>query len=103
MRAVHCLHCKAINRRPKCGSCHQQITDPAAIEFAWKLYEQRRYVGIALVVTVLALILWRPWETFYLFSPTDFSECREQAARTGRSKEAMWVLIDICRTKFPKG
>jgi hypothetical protein len=102
MRDVHCPHCNATNRRPKCGSCQKEIADPAAIEFAWTLYEHRRHVGIALIITALAFVLWRPWETYYYFiSPTNISECREQAARAARSKEAMWVLISVCNTKFP--
>jgi hypothetical protein len=104
MREVHCPHCNAVNRRPKCGSCQKEIPDPAAIELAWKLYEHRgylRYAGIAFLVVAVALVLWRPWETFYFFSPTNVAECREQAARTARSNDAMHVLISLCYSKFP--
>ena len=91
------------NRRPKCGSCQKEIADPPAIEFAWKLHEHRRYlryVGIAFTIAALTIVLWRPWETFY-FSPASVSECREQAARTARSNDAMRVLISVCYSKFP--
>ncbi len=102
MREVHCPHCNATNRRPKCGSCQKEIADPATIEFAWKLYEYRRYgryVGIAFIVAALAVVLWRPWETFYFFSPSNVSECREHAARTAKSDAAMRVLIGECSSK----
>ncbi len=103
MREVHCPHCNATNRRPKCGSCQKEIADPTTIEFAWKLYEYRRcgkYVGIAFIVAVLGVVLWRPWETFSFFSPTNVSECRKQAARTAKSDAAMRVLIGECSSKF---
>jgi hypothetical protein len=41
----------------------------------------------------------------YLFapaSPQTFLECRENAARTAKSKEAMYVLIGVCRERFPE-
>ena len=104
MREVHCPYCNATNRRPKCGNCQKEIADPPAIEFAWKLYEHRRYlryVGMAVAITAMAVVLWRPWETFYFFSPTNVAECREQAARTARSNDAMRVLISLCYLKFP--
>jgi hypothetical protein len=98
MRDVHCPHCNATNRRPKCGSCQKEIADPSAIEFAWKVYEHRRhlrYAGIAFLVMGVVLVLWRPWE------PTNVAECREQAARIARSNDAMRVLISLCYSKFP--
>jgi hypothetical protein len=103
MREVHCPHCNATNRRPKCGSCQNEIDDPAAIEFAWKLYEHRRYgryIGITLLIGVLAVVLWHPWETNYFFPPTNLSECREQAARSAKSDAAMRVLLGACSSKF---
>ena len=105
MREVHCPHCNATNRRPKCGNCQKEVADPAAIEFAWKLYEQRRYlryIGIAFLIMAVAIVLWRPWETFYFFSPTNVAECREQAARTARSNDAMRVLIRCCNGPRPE-
>jgi hypothetical protein len=98
MREVHCPHCDAINRRPRCGRCEKEIDDPATIRFAWKLYENRLYVGIAGVALALAVTLWEP--SLYIFQPANFDECREQAARTSRSNDAMRVLIDVCRSKF---
>ena len=99
MHEVHCPHCKVVNRRPKCGSCQKEIADPPAIEFAWKLYEYRktlRYFAVGLGITALLLVIWRPWG----FSPTNRLECREQAARTARTNEAMHVLISACYSKF---
>jgi hypothetical protein len=101
MREVHCPHCNATNRRPKCGSCQKEIADPPVLALAWKLYEHRKVVGIASVTVALALFVWRPWEGFYLFYPANVSECREQAARTARSNDAMRVLINLCYDKFP--
>jgi hypothetical protein len=101
MREVHCPHCNAINRRPKCGGCQKEIADPPAIALVWKLYQHRKIVGIASTIVVLSLFLWRPWETYYFFYPTNLSECREQAARTARSSDAMRVLISLCSGKFP--
>jgi hypothetical protein len=98
MREVHCPHCAAKNRRPRCGRCEKEIADPTAIEFAWKIYEHRRYVGIAAIVSVLAIIVWG--SSFYIFSPADIEECREQAARTARSNDAMRILIGVCNSRF---
>src|SRR5258708_13900921 len=39
---------------------------------------------------------------YYLTKPRNFTECREEAARNAKSKEAMFVLIDVCRAKFPQ-
>jgi hypothetical protein len=45
MREVHCPHCNATNRRPKCGGCQKEIADPPAIAFVWKLYQHRKILG----------------------------------------------------------
>jgi hypothetical protein len=94
MREVHCPHCNATNRRPKCGSCQKEIADPPAIVLVWKLYEHRRVVGIASLIVALVLF-------FYPFYPANISDCREQAARNARSNDAMRVLINLCNDKFP--
>src|ERR1700738_2509874 len=94
MRTIQRSHCNATNRRPKCGSCQKEIEDPPAIKLAWMLYDRRKYVGIAFLVSVLAIVVWRPWE------PTNLSECREQAARTARSNDAMRILLNVCNSKF---
>jgi hypothetical protein len=89
---------------PSAAVAKRRSATPPAIEFAWKLHEHRRYlryVGIAFTVAALAIVLWRPWETFYFFSPANVSECREQAARTARSNDAMRVLLSVCYSKFP--
>jgi hypothetical protein len=48
---------------------------------------------------MLVLGLWRPWESL-LFGPTNYSECRQQAARHARSNAAMFVLLSECSSKF---
>jgi hypothetical protein len=98
MREVRCPHCDATNRRPRCGRCEKELEDPAAFKIAWKLYEHRLYVGIAGIVVALAITLWSP--SIYIFSPSNFDECREQAARTARSNDAMRILIGVCSSKF---
>jgi len=70
------------------------------IALSWKLYEHRRFIGIACLTVALALILWRPWEGVYFFAPTNYQDCKEQAARTARSNEAMRALIGVCYSKF---
>ena len=67
MREVHCPHCNATNRRPKCGSCQKEIADPPAVALVWKLYQHRKVVGVASAIVALVIFLWRPWETFYFF------------------------------------
>jgi hypothetical protein len=62
MRKIICPHCHAKNRRPKCGSCQSEIPEPQAIEFAWRLYEYRKQLAIAGIVTWVVFGLWRPWE-----------------------------------------
>jgi hypothetical protein len=98
MREVHCPHCNATNRRPKCGSCRAEIADPPAIEFAWALYDRRTVVGIALGATALFLI---SWPTFCYIYPATSADCEEQAARSARSNDAMRVLLRLCYEKFP--
>src|SRR5215467_2935491 len=95
MRIVQCPQCQAKNRRPKCGACDREIADPPVIHFAWALYDRRKSVGIAFLISMLALFLLRPWD------PANLSECREQAARTARSNDAMHILLNLCSSKFP--
>jgi hypothetical protein len=62
---------------------------------------QRAIVAMSVLVAILTVAL----ATVYAFStasPRNFNECREEAARTAKSKEAMFVLIDVCREKFPQ-
>ena len=101
MRKIVCPHCHTENRRPRCGNCQGAITEPPAIEFAWLLYDNRKRLAIAGGMTLLVLSLWRPLESL-LFGPTDYSECRQQAARTARSNAAMYVLLSDCASKFLK-
>jgi hypothetical protein len=94
MHIIHCPHCQAKNRRPKCGSCAKEIADPPAIQLAWLLYNRRKYIGIAFLILTFAILVWRPWD------PTNLSECREQAARSARSNDAMRVLLNCATRNF---
>jgi hypothetical protein len=93
MREVRCPHCNVTNRRPKCGSCQKEIVDPPAVELVWKLYEHRKVVAVTSVLLALT--------AFYLLYPGDISDCREQAARTARTNDALHILIRVCNDKFP--
>src|SRR6266702_3817713 len=102
MREIQCPHCNTKNRRPKCGSCQNEIPEPRAIELAWKLYDHRKRLVIAGTITFVVLcVLWRPWESLFP-GPTNYSECREQAARSARSNAAMYVLLSECSSRFPR-
>ena len=74
MREVHCPHCNAKNRRPRCGRCEKEIEDPPAIKFAWKLYRHRLYVGIAGVVAALTITLWGPF--LIIFPPANIDHAK---------------------------
>jgi hypothetical protein len=99
MRKIICPHCHTENRRPRCGNCQGAIPEPSAIELAWILYDNRKRLAIAGGLAMLVLGLWRPWESL-LFGPTNYSECRQQAARHARSNAAMFVLLSECSSKF---
>lgn len=97
-----CPHCQARNRRPKCGSCHEEIpatSDPLLVKWARKIHENQRnalrWLLFGLAGTTVVLVAWHPWET-------TLAECRGDAARSGRSIQAMHVLLDICEEKFRK-
>ena len=36
-----------------------------------------------------------------LFSPKDYEECSVQAAKDGRNRDSLEVLLDYCATEFP--
>jgi hypothetical protein len=59
------------------------------------------YIGVAVMIAVVAVALWRPWENTFFFSPTNYVECQEQAARTAKSAAALRILIIVCSSKFP--
>jgi len=99
MRQIICPHCKARNRRPKCGSCQTEIPEPRAIEIAWKLYDRRTPLAISFTIIILAFGLWRIWEDM-VFAPATYSECRQRASRTARSNAAMYVLLSECSSRF---
>jgi hypothetical protein len=63
------------------------------------LYDNRKRLAIAGGMALLVLSLWRPLESL-LFGPTNYSGCRQQAARHARSNAAMFVLLSECSSKF---
>jgi hypothetical protein len=55
------------------------------------------FIWFALVVAAAGVALSQ-WDK--LFSPKDYEECAESAAKQARSKEALSILISSCDTKF---
>lgn len=94
--SVECPNCGAKNRKPRCGSCQAEIADPIPVKIAWWLYGKRKDVGgwITVGALLVAIAAW------YLRGPSDLTECREQAARTARSNDAMRILLGICNSRF---
>lgn len=97
MHEIRCPHCKARNRRPRCGGCQAEIIEPRIVNLARTLHEHRKHSAAVLVIALLTLAFWRPWEIYY---PANLLECKEQAARTAKSKQAMWILVDACSQRF---
>jgi hypothetical protein len=58
----------------------------------------RRYVVWSALIIAVAMIAVFRWDSF--FSPRDYEECSENAARTAKSKDALSVLISTCNSKF---
>src|SRR6267378_2486495 len=94
MREVHCPHCNATNRRPKCGSCQKEIADPPGIALVWKLYRHRKVVGTASAILALTLLLWRLLGDLLLFLSGQLF-----GLRSARSNDAMRVLMRLCYEK----
>lgn len=97
-----CPHCQARNRRPKCGSCHEDlptISDPPLVSWARKIHENQwnalRWLLLGSAAAVAIFLAGKPWESKSL------TECQDDAARSGRSREAMHVLLNLCDEKFP--
>jgi hypothetical protein len=55
------------------------------------------FIWFALIVAAAAIAVSQ-WDK--IFSPKDYEECAESAAKQARSKEALSVLISSCDTKF---
>jgi hypothetical protein len=55
------------------------------------------YVFGLIIVGTLAWIAGSHWAQF---TPSDYEECSENAARTGRSKDALSILISACDSRF---
>lgn len=102
MREVHCQNCKTINRlAPKCGNCQAEISEPRLIRSAWWLYDHRKDDHLVYLAVAVALSAGYFAATGWPFSPHSSEECREDAARSARSNEAMSVLLGLCGSKFP--
>ena len=102
MREYRCPKCDTVNRLlPKCGKCQADIAEPAMIRMSWWLYQHRkdkRLIFPAIITVSIAgyfLVAGKP------FAPHNRAECREEAARVAKSKEAMAVLLNLCNSKFP--
>ncbi len=57
---------------------------------------KRNLIWSALIVAAVVIAAFQ-WD---LFSPKDYEDCTERAARNARSKEALSVLVSSCRSKF---
>jgi len=98
MTTIECPHCHTANRKPVCGRCGAQLSDPPEVRFAWALYHYRRPAAAVGVLAFLALAAWQPWHAFG--EPQNLLECQEKAARTARSNAAMHILLTACSSRF---
>ena len=48
----------------------------------------------AVAISAIAVTKWHP------FAPKDYEECAERAARDAKSKDALSVLVSVCRSNF---
>jgi len=39
--------------------------------------------------------------SWFLFSPKDYEECRDESAREAKNRDALRILIDSCSEQFP--
>ena len=53
------------------------------------------------LTVLLLLIVSTNVFAWSLFSPKDFEECRDEAAREAKNKDAMHILIKSCAQQFP--
>jgi hypothetical protein len=58
------------------------------------------FVWFALIVAAAAVAAVAVSQWDKIFSPKDYEECAESAAKQARSKEALSILISSCDTKF---
>jgi hypothetical protein len=52
---------------------------------------------VVAAISVLATVTFYQWSPV---APKDYEECAERAARDGKSKDALSVLVSVCRSKF---
>jgi hypothetical protein len=98
MSTLECPHCHATNRRPVCGRCRTELSEPREVKLAWYVSQRRRQAGAAAVSVLATLVLWQIWQASD--EPRNLVDCQEKAARTARSNAAMHVLLAGCSARF---
>jgi hypothetical protein len=71
------------------------------VRFSWWLHQHRKDKRLIYPAIIAVLIAGYFVATGNPYGPRNRSECREEAARTAKSKEAMAVLLGLCNSKFP--
>lgn len=98
MSTLECPRCYATNRRPVCGRCKTELSEPREVKLAWYISQRRRQAGAVAVLALASLVLWQIWQGSG--EPRNFVECQDKAARTARSNAAMHVLLAGCSARF---
>jgi hypothetical protein len=106
---IRCQNCQKINYlRPPCAYCKHdlveaKIADPKIVEMSWWLYQHRTDARLVfpLVIVGLAACYFAAFGS--PFAPRTYQECREEAARSGKSSAAMRVLLNVCESRFHPG
>ena len=62
--------------------------------------KQRAAIAAAILVVATAAITAIAASKWNLFPPKDYEECSERAAKDAKSKDALSVLLSICRADF---
>jgi hypothetical protein len=62
--------------------------------------KQRAVTAAAILVVATAAITAIAASKWNLFAPKDYEECSERAAKDAKSKDALSVLLSICRADF---
>ncbi len=60
----------------------------------------RTFVIVGLFMVATAAITAITITKWNLFAPKDYEECAERAARDAKSKDALGILISVCRSNF---
>jgi hypothetical protein len=78
------------------------LKQPAMIRISWWVYEHCKDKRLIYPAIITVLITGYFLATGNPFAPHNLAECREEAARSAKSREAMHVLLNLCNSKFPK-